>query len=59
MQILNPDASNNTDPVTGIDGRAATAAMDRYGTQVPRAAVRRQRLHDRRGRLGGLSNMGR
>jgi len=33
MQTLNPDASNNTDPVAGIDGRAATAAMDRYGTQ--------------------------
>ena len=32
MQILNPDASLNNDPVTGIDGRAATAAMDRYNT---------------------------
>lgn len=32
MQTLNPNASYvNTDPVTGVDGRAATAAMDRYG----------------------------
>jgi len=32
MQTLNPNASyTNTDPVTGVDGRAATAAMDRYG----------------------------
>lgn len=33
MQTLNPNASANTNPVTGIDGRAATAAMDRYNTQ--------------------------
>ena len=32
MQILNPDAAMNTDPVTGIDGKAATASMDRYNT---------------------------
>ncbi|GAA0830772.1 hypothetical protein [Cupriavidus pauculus] len=32
MQTLNPDATyTNTDPVTGVDGRAATFAMDRYG----------------------------
>lgn len=32
MQTLNPNASyTNTDPVTGVDGRAATFAMDRYG----------------------------
>jgi len=31
MQTLNPNASANTDPVTGVDARAATAAMDRYG----------------------------
>ncbi len=32
MQTLNPNASYvNTDPVTGVDGRAATFAMDRYG----------------------------
>jgi len=32
MQTLNPNASMNTDPVTGVDGRAATSAMDRYNT---------------------------
>lgn len=32
MQVLNPDASANTDTVAGIDGRAATAAMDRYSS---------------------------
>lgn len=30
QQTLNPAASNNTDPVMGIDGRAAKGAMDRY-----------------------------
>lgn len=30
QQILNPDASRNRDPVTGIDGPAANAAIDRY-----------------------------
>jgi len=29
-QIINPDASQNTDPVAGIDGQAADAAMSRY-----------------------------
>ncbi|MCP3023404.1 hypothetical protein [Cupriavidus basilensis] len=32
MQTLNPQASLNTDPVTGVDGRAATTAMDRYNS---------------------------
>ncbi|WP_316157582.1 hypothetical protein [Cupriavidus sp. BIC8F] len=31
MQTINPEASGNTDPVTGVDGRAATYALDRYG----------------------------
>ncbi|PLQ02505.1 hypothetical protein [Cupriavidus pauculus] len=32
MQTLNPNASyTNTDPVSGVDGRAATYSMDRYG----------------------------
>ncbi len=41
MQTLNPDASMNSDPVAGVDGRAATAAMDRYNTQfrTPQADV--------------------
>lgn len=30
QQIINPDASQNTDPVAGIDGQAANAAVDRY-----------------------------
>jgi len=30
QQTLNPDASLNTDPVAGIDGEAANAAIDRY-----------------------------
>lgn len=29
-QIINPDASLNTDPVAGVDGQAADAAMSRY-----------------------------
>jgi len=29
-QIVNPDASQNTDPVAGVDGKAAKAAVDRY-----------------------------
>ncbi len=30
QQTINPDASQNTDPVAGIDGQAADAAIDRY-----------------------------
>ncbi|CAB3749957.1 hypothetical protein [Paraburkholderia humisilvae] len=30
MQTLNPDASNNTNPVAGVDGRAADAAQTAY-----------------------------
>lgn len=30
MQTLNPNAPYNTDPVTGIDARAATYALDHY-----------------------------
>lgn len=30
QQIINPDASQNTDPVTGMDGRAARETIDRY-----------------------------
>ncbi|MDR3390405.1 MAG: hypothetical protein P4L77_01615 [Sulfuriferula sp.] len=30
QQIINPDASQNTDPVAGVDGQAANAAVDRY-----------------------------
>lgn len=30
QQIINPDASLNPDPVTGIDGKAAAGAMGEY-----------------------------
>jgi len=30
QQVINPDASLNPDPVAGIDGQAANAAVDRY-----------------------------
>jgi len=30
QQTINPDASLNTDPVAGVDGQAADAAVDRY-----------------------------
>jgi hypothetical protein len=30
QQTLNPDASGNADPVSGMDGRAAREAVDRY-----------------------------
>jgi uncharacterized protein YceK len=30
QQTLNPDASLNTAPVTGMDGKAANTAIDRY-----------------------------
>lgn len=30
QQTINPDASRNTDPVTGLDGKAAGYTMDNY-----------------------------
>lgn len=30
QQIINPDASQNTDSVAGVDGQAANASVDRY-----------------------------
>lgn len=30
QQIIDPDASQNPDPVSGMDGRAARETMDRY-----------------------------
>lgn len=30
QQTINPDASQNTDPVAGLDGQAASAVIDRY-----------------------------
>lgn len=31
MQMIDPNASANTDPVAGIDGTAATGALQNYG----------------------------
>jgi hypothetical protein len=30
QQTLNPEASRNTDPVSGLDGKAGKESMDRY-----------------------------
>lgn len=30
QQLVNPQASNNTDPVAGMDAKAAQSAYDRY-----------------------------
>lgn len=30
QQTMNPDASLNTEPVTGLDGKAAKGALDNY-----------------------------
>ncbi|MGE5469744.1 MAG: hypothetical protein ACM3X0_02985 [Bacteroidota bacterium] len=30
QQTMNPEASRNTEPVTGIDGKAAKGALDNY-----------------------------
>ena len=30
QQVIDPDASRNTDPVRGVDGKAAQAAMSEY-----------------------------
>lgn len=37
QQTLNPDASLNTDPVAGLDGVAANAAIDNYTKSVQTA----------------------
>jgi hypothetical protein len=42
QQVLNPGAARNTDPVSGMDGRSARAAYDRYqkaGAEQPPAAT--------------------
>ena len=30
QQIINPDAANNRDPVSGVDGQAAKETLDNY-----------------------------
>lgn len=37
-QILNPEAEKNLEPVTGFDGGAAQAVMERYRTGFEKAA---------------------
>ena len=41
QQTLNPDASRNTDPVAGVDGKAAQEALDSYhqGMKTPAPAT--------------------
>lgn len=39
QQTINPDASLNTDPVAGVDGQAADAAMNRYHRSFVQPAV--------------------
>jgi outer membrane murein-binding lipoprotein Lpp len=39
QQTINPDASRNTNPVAGIDGQAANAAIDRYHKSYERPAA--------------------
>jgi hypothetical protein len=39
QQIINPDASLNTDPVAGVDGQAADAAMNRYHRSFVQPAI--------------------
>lgn len=49
QQIINPDASQNTNPVAGVDGTAAKASIDNYhkAYQTPTAAA-----------VGGISGIG-
>jgi hypothetical protein len=49
LQVANPDASNNADPVKGIDGQAGDAIVDNYRESFvnPRPAL-----------SGGVVNVG-
>ncbi|BBI99777.1 hypothetical protein FGKAn22_14700 [Ferrigenium kumadai] len=40
QQVINPDASQNRNPVTGIDGQAANSSIDNYhkAYETPAAA---------------------
>lgn len=50
LQVANPDASNNADPLKGIDGQAGDAIVDNYRASFvnPRPAL-----------SGGVVNVGR
>lgn len=51
LQTLNPEAGRNADPVTGIDGQAGKAAIDRY-QQSFRAPPQTFEVFDIGGALG-------
>lgn len=55
LQVANPDASNNADPVKGIDGQAADAIVDNYRESFvnPRAALSGGVVNVGSGRAGG------
>jgi hypothetical protein len=38
-QILNPDASKNTNPVSGLDGNASEVIMDKYLQSLSKEAA--------------------
>ncbi len=59
MQTLNPDASSNTNPVSGIEARAATAAMDRYNTLYRNPSSDSNGFTVGVGSVSGLNSMGR
>lgn len=39
QQIVNPDASANPDPVKGLDGKAARAALENYQESLRKPAA--------------------
>ncbi len=60
MQTLNPEAPNNADPGVNVNGRAATAAMDRFNGLYRSAPADANGYTVGVGAVqGGLSNMGR
>lgn len=61
MQTLNPETPNNADPGVRVDGRAATAAMDRYNGsyRAPQSDTNGYTVGVGAVNGGGLSNMGR
>lgn len=61
MQTLNPEATNNADPGINVNGRAATAAMDRFNGlyQSPPSDGNGYTVGVGAVQGGGLGNMGR
>ena len=50
QQIMYPDAYRNTDPVSGIDGKAGVSAYQRYQKSFSAPEPQTECLHHRRGR---------